>query len=821
LVAVLETVPAGPASGQQPTRQLTVHLAQANNDSPYSFIRAKFEPGEVDDPWAVRFFDARGEEVPYFVWDSVTWKVAHKGRADWGHRYALVNHHPGDAPEALEMRPRRLAAATNQLPELGAVLAAQDEAARRSSESVCAALYLVRYRVAPFGKDKLTLRVFATRQTEPKRRRMAGAHIEERLTAAAGALVFENLPDRPAVRWNGTELFRYAGFEIGDKAAGKDRSITYSAYADANQPFAVEIEEGIITKLSIWGQTQGRARAPMSWQCLFWLFPEGSYVALTGFSFDNSEGYRGGGLSPAVWEIPQQPKEVHAPLWEKPWWLHQLSDVAFVAIHQFGDTPLAVGYGNNPFNTSTPDSFQVRQREKTKGRGAGVLELHWTYDTSDKRLARLFHPCLDNADSLALEERFVKWRPRFDWLYRQYVVAVGENAAQAEKGIRQVLGAACGWVDRPFRDVDIAELVVQFSLRKAAPLAAAPYQQAWPTLPASLRKGDRAAVAERLEGSADPMETAAAAMGMIQKHTAAGGSPIQGTTEGGGEGWHNNPAYAAVDVPVALRFMEHFRLFSLARRRKPEYRDVLVEWSDFSLATLGGRPLDWKQFRASARTLWPNRVVMLVPLMLRAYAETSDEKYARAAKVVFDDLFMTTVETNPHGYFWAWGHAPRKAEPFDLNYNVAAFDRGLVDFWTEAQCGLIDRQRAARFVAAQARYLAFSGQLLDTLEVDNMTAVQSQYPGGVPFAVGQVALFLYDDFPFYRGLAGEVIRWAVIDDGGTVDRREGRRNLYSLKIGSRGLVFWAYGIGRDAPLCQTAREMRARWLTAKPPTPDE
>src|SRR5262245_3167650 len=106
-----------PAFRQKPRNELTVHLAQASNNSPYAFVRARFEPGEVVDPWAVRFFDPRGKEVPYFVWDSATWKVAREGREDWGKRYALLNHHPGNAPEALQMRLRRLEAAKRHLPE--------------------------------------------------------------------------------------------------------------------------------------------------------------------------------------------------------------------------------------------------------------------------------------------------------------------------------------------------------------------------------------------------------------------------------------------------------------------------------------------------------------------------------------------------------------------------------------------------------------------------------------------------------------------------------------------------------------------------------
>src|ERR1051326_5325493 len=40
----------GPARAEGP-RELRVHLAQANNTSPYAFVRAKFKPGEVADPW--------------------------------------------------------------------------------------------------------------------------------------------------------------------------------------------------------------------------------------------------------------------------------------------------------------------------------------------------------------------------------------------------------------------------------------------------------------------------------------------------------------------------------------------------------------------------------------------------------------------------------------------------------------------------------------------------------------------------------------------------------------------------------------------------
>lgn len=101
--------------------ELNMHLAQSNNDSPYAFVRAKFEPKELSDPWAVRFFDGDEKEVPYFVWDAINWREAREGRSDWGGRYAALNHANGD--------------------------------------SVCAAMYLLRHRVPAFGKERLTLRI--------------------------------------------------------------------------------------------------------------------------------------------------------------------------------------------------------------------------------------------------------------------------------------------------------------------------------------------------------------------------------------------------------------------------------------------------------------------------------------------------------------------------------------------------------------------------------------------------------------------------------------------------------------------------------------
>src|SRR5262249_56738514 len=116
---------------------------------------------------AVRFFDDKGKEVPYFVWDSISWRVAREGRPDWGKRFALLNHGPGDAPSVALARAQKLEWTKKNLPELGAKLEAQEQAADKAPDSICAALYLVRHRVPALGKERLKLRIYPERQGEP------------------------------------------------------------------------------------------------------------------------------------------------------------------------------------------------------------------------------------------------------------------------------------------------------------------------------------------------------------------------------------------------------------------------------------------------------------------------------------------------------------------------------------------------------------------------------------------------------------------------------------------------------------------------------
>jgi hypothetical protein len=196
-----------------------------------------------------------------------------------------------------------------------------------------------------------------------------------------GALGFQDLPDRLGVVWKGKELLRSAGFHAGD------RSDTTSP-ADPSRPFAIETPEGIITKVSVTAQTEGRRGGTMDWQCSYWLFPEGGFVALEGFSLGDADGYVGGPQELSIWQAEGNFNDRHAPLWETPWWLHQAGDRGFVATHLFYSTPLTIGYGNNPFVVNAEGPGKEPKAEAVGNR----LVLGWSHRLDDPSILRLMAP---------------------------------------------------------------------------------------------------------------------------------------------------------------------------------------------------------------------------------------------------------------------------------------------------------------------------------------------------------------------------------------------------------------------------------------------
>jgi hypothetical protein len=768
-------------------RELKVHLAQANNNSPYAFVRAKFKPGEVADPWAVRFLDGKGKEVPYFVWDSITWRVARAGRPDWGKRYALLNHAPGDAPQVSEARGKKLEWAKKNLPELGTRLQAQEQAAGKFPDSVCAALYLLRYKTPAFGKERLTLRIYPKKQVEPKRRAWKAAKVQQRIAVKQGVLEFRDLPDRLVVFRDGKEFLRHAGFQAGGQAGT-------TSHADQAGPFVVESVEGIITKISITAQTKGRQDGVMDWQCCYWLFPEGGFVALEGFSLSETAGYTGGLQKLSIWQTDGKCTQRHPPEWQTPWWLHQAGERGFAATHLFHATPLAIGLGNNPFavNVEGPGKDpKAEVNDKT-------LTLTWSHRINDPAIARLMvlQPLRRPGGVPSKDKpKPARWQPKVDFLYRQYACGLGARAESAEESLRNVLGAAAGWIDRPVSEEDVAALLVQMM-----PLIAKRGESSelglLKVVPAVL-KDDGPAIKGALRRYRDPVERTDYYIKLIRKHVERGGKPSEGRKKPDRdgtqrEGWTGNPCYHAALMPCFVRVLEHFELLPGWHKA---YRDAILRYADFTLDLLGGKPLEFDKLDRTFRLEWPSRVVPAIPLMLHANTIRRDDKYARAAKLLFDDL-MQLVERNPHGYFPVWRWKPG-ADPYDTVYNPMSHERGIASPWSEEQLDVIGRDRAARFVAAQARWFVYSGQLLDTLEMDNPTAIRATAHGGHTMLRNQVGIYLADDFEFYRGLVAELVAWSAAScqvPGPTDAHGVGAyRNLELSNAGS-SMLRWALAI---------------------------
>ena len=363
---------------EHPSRELRAHLASSSSRSPYTFVRAQFEPGETTDPWAVRFFDDDGTEIPYFVWDSVTWQVASAGRDDWGNRYALLNHAPGDDPQVRGARSHKLAWARAHAPSLGAKLGALHDAAARSGDSLCSVLYLLQHTVQPPGKKRITLRIYPTRQVEPSRNRWTEKDLGKSIAVEQGELGFRDLPGRLSVTRRGRDLFRYVGFDAGQTAGT-------SSHADPTRPFVVESISGIITRLTVSGQTPGRAGGEMDWQCTYWLFPQGTYVALEGYSLGNTAGYIGGTQKMSIWQGAGSLSATQSRAWETAWWLHKIGNRGYVATHLFHSTPLAVGYGNNPFAVNSMCRRSEPPRWSSKETGSA---LRWSYSLDDLAVTR-------------------------------------------------------------------------------------------------------------------------------------------------------------------------------------------------------------------------------------------------------------------------------------------------------------------------------------------------------------------------------------------------------------------------------------------------
>src|SRR5262249_41396648 len=252
-----------------------------------------------------------------------------------------------------------------------------------------------------------------------------------------------------AVLSAGKKFSRAAGSNAG---GGADTA----GHADPARPFILETVEGIITKVAVTAQTKGRQDGVMDWQCCYWLFPEGGFVALEGFGLSEkaADSYAGGTQKLTIWQTEGGFTQRHLPSWDTPWWLHQAGERGFMASHLFYATPLTSGFGNTPFAVNA----EGKDKDPSAETDEGKLALTWFHRIDAPAITRLMtpQPLRRPNDPPAPAPKPEVWRPKVDWLYRQYLVGVGDKAPAAEGALRDVLGAAAGWIDRPISQEDVA-----------------------------------------------------------------------------------------------------------------------------------------------------------------------------------------------------------------------------------------------------------------------------------------------------------------------------------------------------------------------------
>jgi len=158
---------------------------------------------------------------------------------------------------------------------------------------------------------------------------------------------------------------------------------------------------------------------------------------------------------------------------------------------------------------------------------------------------------------------FVRAKFRIDWLYRQPIAGVGTEADSAEASLRNVFGAAAGWIDRPVSEEDLASLLMRMMPRIAVRRETAEIGLL-KIVPAALG-GDQAASRESLRRTKDPAARTDYYIQLICRHGERGGTPSGGRKKDDHEGtprvgWTGNPCWHAALMPCSVRALELFDL---------------------------------------------------------------------------------------------------------------------------------------------------------------------------------------------------------------------------------------------------------------------
>ena len=162
------------------------------------------------------------------------------------------------------------------------------------------------------------------------------------------------------------------------------------------------------------------------------------------------------GQKPSIWE--GELSVVGEPTWTTPWWTLKAGS-SIAAVHLFHHVSLATGYGNNPFSSNPEGKGYDPSLQPL---GDGRVALNWPFDTENLGLLFVARPGLSRKiQEKTAQREMLPWRANIDWCSRQYLVGIGSTEEEASRGLQQLLCAAGGWIDRPYKKEEIQGLIVK------------------------------------------------------------------------------------------------------------------------------------------------------------------------------------------------------------------------------------------------------------------------------------------------------------------------------------------------------------------------
>jgi hypothetical protein len=137
----------------RPRQTIRVDLPRNHERCDYHVLQINFKPGEIEDPWHVRFTD-KGSDVPFFVWDDTRWRetVGEKARDYAVNKWSFIPEDFTSQDESPQEFLRRMTISEEVILTDAILKKANDH-----PSSVSSAIYLVKRKVKQYRTASINI----------------------------------------------------------------------------------------------------------------------------------------------------------------------------------------------------------------------------------------------------------------------------------------------------------------------------------------------------------------------------------------------------------------------------------------------------------------------------------------------------------------------------------------------------------------------------------------------------------------------------------------------------------------------------------------